>query len=175
MRGGPRHNSIFYCDTLTCYCDILTCYCDTLTCYCNIHTCYCDVTCTCLSYMLLCSASLCYWIVQFWYSIMTCWRAVRHGTQKRVLVVIRVGLGNSALTKMADRGEQAERIRNHLSNSLTTILRQLESEHMDVDGLDCLLCRLDWLYNAVVRYLDVGIVDERIVDGIREQETVFEV
>ena len=69
---------------------------------------------------------------------------------------------------MADRGEQAERIRNHLSNSLTTILRQLESEHMDVDGLDCLLCRLDWLYNAVVRYLDVGIVDERIVDGIRE-------
>ena len=36
---------------------------------------------------------------------------------------------------------------------------------MDVDGLDCLLSRLDWLYDAVVRYLDV---DERIVDGIRE-------
>ena len=77
--------------------------------------------------------------------------------------MIRVGLGHSAPAKMAGGGEQ--RIRNHLTDSLTTVLRQLESEHMDVDGLDCLLSRLDWLYDAVVRYLDV---DERIVDGIRE-------
>ena len=71
MRGGSRHNSIFYCD-------ILTCCCDTLTSYWNIHTCSCDVTCACLSNVLLGRASLSYRIVQFWHDDMQFGMALRN-------------------------------------------------------------------------------------------------
>lgn len=61
-----------------------------------------------------------------------------------------------------------EGIRIHLTSVLNFNLRLLESENVDENILDGLQCRLDWLYNTVVRYVDFQIVDERVVECIRE-------
>ena len=71
---------------------------------------------------------------------------------------------NSFENKMAEN----EQIRNHMSNVLNSVVRQLESGHVDENILDGLQSRLDWLCTAIIRYVDLQIVDERVVNFARE-------
>ena len=59
-------------------------------------------------------------------------------------------------------------IRNHLNDSLTVIIRELGEDSFNFDRIDGLLYRLDWLYNTTVRYLDIGVVDERVVQSVQQ-------
>ena len=52
------------------------------------------------------------------------------------------------------------------SNVLHSVLMQLQSENLDENLVDRVQYRLDWLYSTVVRYADLGIVDERVVNCI---------
>ena len=57
--------------------------------------------------------------------------------------------------------------RRQLNNVLRSVLRQVQSENLDGNLVDRVQYRLDWIYCTVVRYVDLGIVDERVVNCIR--------
>ena len=64
-----------------------------------------------------------------------------------------------------DQNRRQTRI--ELNNVLHSVLRQLQSENLDENLIDRVQYRLDWIYNTVVRYVDLDIVDERVVNCIR--------
>ena len=66
------------------------------------------------------------------------------------------------------------RARNLLRNALFGILRQLQSGNGDSDTLDYMQYRIEGLYADVLRCFDCGIVDERVVDTMREDLECFE-
>ena len=56
-----------------------------------------------------------------------------------------------------------------LHESLVTVMRQLENCNGDSDSLDSILYRIDWLYSAIVRYLDVNdVINGEVVNLLRE-------
>jgi hypothetical protein len=63
-----------------------------------------------------------------------------------------------------DQNRRQTRI--ELNNVLHSVLMQLQSENLDENLVDRVQYRLDWLYSTVVRYADLGIVDERVVNCI---------
>ena len=65
-------------------------------------------------------------------------------------------------------------IRRKLKNILESILRTLQSENLDENLTDSASYRLDWVYNTVVRYADLHIVDERFVNCIRNARRCLE-
>ena len=67
---------------------------------------------------------------------------------------------------MANLLETCSNIRIELKNILESILRTLQSENLDENLVDSISYRLDWVYNTVVRYADLHIVDERFVHCI---------
>ncbi|KAK3747006.1 hypothetical protein QZH41_011963 [Actinostola sp. cb2023] len=64
----------------------------------------------------------------------------------------------------------ADQIVNLLHQSLCGVIRQLENSNNDSDSLDSICYRLDWLYNALVRYLDVNnnARSEQVVNLVRD-------
>ena len=64
-----------------------------------------------------------------------------------------------------DQNRRQTRI--ELNNVLYSVLRQLQSENLDENLIDRVQYRLDWIYSTVVRYVNLDIVDERVVNCIR--------
>lgn len=62
----------------------------------------------------------------------------------------------------------AAEIRNRLHDSLTSITRELDEDSFDFDRIDGLQYRLDWLYNTAVRFLDLGVIDDRVVRSVQQ-------
>ena len=69
-------------------------------------------------------------------------------------------------TDMAESSRVDEN-RSELINVLCSVLRQLQSENFDETVIDRVQYRLDWIFNTVVRYVDLDIVDDRVVNCIR--------
>ena len=63
--------------------------------------------------------------------------------------------------------QNSRQTRIELNNVLHSVLRQLQSENLDENLIDRVQYRLDWIYSTVVRYVDLDIVDERVVNCIR--------
>ena len=68
-------------------------------------------------------------------------------------------------SKMVDKQAMIRRL---LNNLLTSIIRELASEILDSDRINSLYYCIDWLYHTMVRYLDTGIIDGRIVHCLRK-------
>ena len=67
---------------------------------------------------------------------------------------------------MADE-EITNQARVELVRILETISRQLQSDNVDENIIDNVLRRLDWIHSIVVRYADLEIVDQRVVNCIQ--------
>ena len=63
--------------------------------------------------------------------------------------------------------------RNHISNVLFDILRQLESGNNSSDTMDHVQCRIVCLCEIILRCFDIGFVDEIVVTVVREALDCF--
>ena len=63
--------------------------------------------------------------------------------------------------------------RNHISNVLFDILRQLESGNNSSDTMDHVQCRIVCLCEIILRCFDIGFVEESIVTVVRETLDCF--
>ncbi len=68
---------------------------------------------------------------------------------------------------MADEDETTRQTRVKLIRILESVSRQLQSDNVDENVIDNVLYRLDWIHSTVVRYADLQIVDQRVVNCIR--------
>ena len=66
---------------------------------------------------------------------------------------------------MAEPLETNRQTRLELARILHYILRLLQSDYIDENIIDSVQCRLDWVYNTVVRYADLHAIDERELSG----------
>ena len=67
---------------------------------------------------------------------------------------------------MADE-ETNRQTRDELVRILGAVSRQLQSDNVDENVIDNVLHRLDWIHSTVIRYADLEIVDQRVVNCIR--------
>ncbi len=63
--------------------------------------------------------------------------------------------------------QNSTQTRIELNNMLHSVLRQLQSENLDENLIDRVQYCLDWIYSMVVRYVDLDIVEKRVVNCIR--------
>ena len=68
---------------------------------------------------------------------------------------------------MAEPLETNRQTRLELARILHYILRLLQSDYIDENIIDSVQYRLDWVYNTVVRYADLHVIDERVVRCIQ--------
>ena len=61
---------------------------------------------------------------------------------------------------MAEPLETNRQTRLELARILHYILRLLQSDYIDENIIDSVQYRLDWVYNTVVRYADLHVIDE---------------
>ena len=59
-------------------------------------------------------------------------------------------------------------IRESVRNYVVDIQRRFERGNHDMDGLDYIIFRLDWVINILVRYWDIEGIDMGIIDLLRE-------
>ena len=60
-------------------------------------------------------------------------------------------------------------------NYVNDIARRLERGNHGIDCLDCLIFRLDWVINILVRYSDIEEIDPRVIDLLREVKDMLTV
>ena len=68
---------------------------------------------------------------------------------------------------MADEDDTSRQTRAELVRILELVSRQLQSDNVDENVIDNVLHRLDWVYSTIVRYADLEIIDQRVVNCIR--------
>ena len=71
------------------------------------------------------------------------------------------------MAKSSGVDQNRRQTRMELNNVLHSVLRQLQLENLDENLIDRIQYRLDWIYSTVVRYVDLDIIDERVVNCIR--------
>ena len=64
---------------------------------------------------------------------------------------------------MADEEGNCVAARNHIHDVFFDTLRQLESGNNSSDTLDHVQCRIDCLYEIILRCFDIGFVDKSVV------------
>ena len=65
--------------------------------------------------------------------------------------------------------------RLELARILHYILRLLQADYIDENIIDSVQYRLDWVYNTVVRYADLHVIDERVVRCIQLAKNCLQV
>ena len=76
---------------------------------------------------------------------------------------------------MAEPLETNRQTRLELARILHYILRLLQSDYIDENIIDSVQYRLDWVYNTVVRYADLHVIDERVVRCIQLAKNCLQV
>ena len=74
---------------------------------------------------------------------------------------------------MAEPLETNQQTRLELARILHYILRLLQSDYIDENIIDSVQYRLNWVYNTVVRYADLHVIDERVVRCIQLAKDFF--
>ena len=65
-------------------------------------------------------------------------------------------------------GREGDLIRECVLRYVGDIQRRLERGNHDMDGLDYIVFRIDWIISILVRYLGTTGVDPRVIDPLRE-------
>ena len=76
---------------------------------------------------------------------------------------------------MAEPLETNRQTRVELARILHYILRLLQSDYIDENIIDTVQYRLDWVYNTVVRYADLHVIDESVVRCIQLAKNCLQV
>ena len=76
---------------------------------------------------------------------------------------------------IAEPLETNRQTRLELARILYYILRLLQSDYIDENIIDSVQYRLDWVYDTVVRYADLHIIDERVVRCIQLAKNYLQV